>query len=69
MSDKETIDKVIDSGAKPANESFQGAVDLGKSLSGAGDLSPQANSQTNTSSTNNGGASGMKPDISSQKKD
>lgn len=69
MSDKETIDKVIDSGAKPANESFQGAVDLGKSLSGASNLSPQANSQANTSSSNNGGASGMKPDISPQKKD
>lgn len=69
MSEKETIDKVIDSGYKPGNESFQGAVDLGKSLSGAGDLSPQANSQTNTSSSNNSGASGMKPDISPEKKD
>jgi hypothetical protein len=69
MSDKETIDKIIESGVKPANESFGGAGELGKSLSGASDLSPQANTQTNTTSSNNGGASGMKPDISPEKKD
>jgi hypothetical protein len=69
MSDKETIDKVIDSGVKPSNEIFQGAVNVEKSVSGAGGLTPQANTQANTSSLNNSSASGMKPDISPQKKD
>ncbi|WP_429070343.1 hypothetical protein [Aeromonas dhakensis] len=63
------------SGSVMAVESFEGISYLGKSLSGfsgASSLLAQTNTQVRTQGTtpsNTGGASGMKPDFSSQKKD
>lgn len=63
------------SGSVCIGDSFEGISNLGKSLSGfsgASSLLAQTNTQARTQSTtpsNTGGASGMKPDFSSQKKD
>lgn len=71
VNDKTKIEQLIQSGVKPANESFQNASQLGKSLAGATGLNPQTSAQATTQtsqSANNGSASSMRPDISSDKK-
>lgn len=70
MSKEPTIEELINSGAKPANESYQQATDLTKSFQGAAGMQPQANStqQVTTASSGSSGASAMMPKTSSDEK-
>jgi hypothetical protein len=70
MSKEPTIEELINSGAKPANESYQQATDLTKSFQGAAGMQPQANStqQVTPASSGSSGASAMMPKTSSDEK-
>lgn len=69
MSNKENITESKEISGKPSTESFKGASDIGKSLSGASDLAPQVNSEGSSSTPSSGGASDLKPEITPSKKD
>lgn len=70
MPKEPTIEELINSGAKPANESYQQATDLTKSFQGASGMQPQANStpQVTPASRGGSGASAMMPKTSSDEK-
>lgn len=70
MSKEPTIEELINSGAKPVNESYQQATDLTKSFQGAAGMQPQANStqQVTPASSGSSGASAMMPKTSSDEK-
>lgn len=70
MSKEPTVKELINSGAKPANESYQQATDLTKSFQGAEGMQPQANLTQQVTSVSSGstGASDMMPKISNDEK-
>jgi len=69
MSDKENVTESKEVSGKPTTESFKGASEFGKSLSGASDLAPQASSEGTPSTPSSAGASDLKPEITPSKKD
>lgn len=70
MSNKPITEELINSGAKPANESYQQATDLTKSFQGAAGMQPQTNStqQITPVSSGSSGASAMMPKTSTDEK-
>lgn len=67
---EELIEKLVNSGAKSSNESYQQATNLKKSFQGAAGMQPQSNStqQVTPEPSSNSGASAMMPKTSTDEK-